>query len=195
MSETKEGGDDGDCRGYAENDPRCDISKWGVLRGAVNTLIVIRCIRVRLPYTGCPLSRTCSKRFQSSPSWNDTALDSRSPVGNMTSSGRNDAHPQWLYPLVMPLENCGDSGNWRSQSNRRVQRNYARPCYLLELSGFLGNLLDVRCRSSDLRVTENIRVGNWKREVLEFVRWTLLAFFSNKALHLIILFKLACLKC
>lgn len=29
---------------YTGGDPSCHISKWGVLRGAVNTLIVIRCI-------------------------------------------------------------------------------------------------------------------------------------------------------
>ena len=41
-----------------------------------------------------PSLKRIRKRFQSSPSRNDTALDSRSPVGNMTSSERNTRSPR-----------------------------------------------------------------------------------------------------
>lgn len=122
-------------RVIAEDKPeRCHISKWVVLRGAVNTLIVIRCIRTRLVYTGCrlpappppptppPLKRIRTY-FRRSHLHRGERYGPGQPFSgsDMTRTSNNLPCPfPSPPPPVMPGGNCGIRGeivgNWRSRA-------------------------------------------------------------------------------
>lgn len=113
----------------AEDKPeRCHISKWVVLRGAVNTLIVIRCIRTRLVYTGCrlppPLHRLLNvfERISVAVIFIAERYGPGQPFSGSdmtrTSNNLRCPFPPWLCPGGGG--NCGIRGeiveNWRSRA-------------------------------------------------------------------------------
>lgn len=172
----------------AEDKPeRCHISKWVVLRGAVNTLIVIRCIRTRLVYTGCrlpappppptppPLKRIRTY-FRRSHLHRGERYGPGQPFSgsDMTRTSNNLPCP---FPSPPPgyaggklRDTRGNSGKL-AQPGGRMQREL-RSC---ELSGFVGQ--SSRCESSGLGVRNGGKRGcNREKRRLKFA---LLNFTGN----------------
>lgn len=167
----------------AEDKPeRCHISKWVVLRGAVNTLIVIRCIRTRLVYTGCrlppPLHRLLNvfERISVAVIFIAERYGPGQPFSGSdmtrTSNNLRCPFPPWLCPGGggKLRDTRGNSGKL-AQPGGRMQREL-RSC---ELSGFVGQ--SSRCESSGLGVRNGGKRGcNREKRRLKFA---LLNFTGN----------------